>query len=88
MGLMEWRKREDLVTGFRQMMDSPVARLAMEVLTNESPSNFQNRSQSAELTLGQIEGYNMCLNNLMAMAELPQGVAEVEATFAEENNEQ
>lgn len=51
---------------------------------NESPVNYHNPSQNAERALGHIEGYNMALNNLAAMAIMPGEKINLEATFEPE----
>jgi|APGre2960657373_1045057.scaffolds.fasta_scaffold00177_14 hypothetical protein len=85
--LMQWREREDLVAAAAKLQADPNFRLQLEVLHNESPSNYQNLAMPAERTLGQIEGYNMAMNNLAALAVLPDGSAPIESTFEDRNQE-
>ncbi len=79
--LTQWRERLDLVSDAARLHADPNFRLQLEVLLNESPVNYHNLAQPAERTLGQIEGYNMALNNLVALASPAIGETPLEATF-------
>lgn len=88
MTLAEWRQREELVTAAHKLANDSIFRVMVEVLLNESPVNYQNPRLSADRTLGHIEGYNMCLNNLAAMSVPLGGNITIDADFSESNNTQ
>ena len=85
--LEEFRQRSDLVAEARRVQSDPYFRLQLEVLMNESPSSYMGSRASADRVLGQIEGYNLALNNLVAMATAPDKAVTLEATFEDLNNQ-
>jgi len=87
MTLDQFRQRPDLVAEARRLQADPWFRLQMEVLMNESPANYMTSRVSADRVLGQIEGYNLALNNLVAMATPPGDAVTLESTFDDKNND-
>jgi len=85
--LEQFRQRPDLVSEARKIQSDPHFRLQMEVLMNESPASYMNPRATADRVLGQIEGYNLALNNLAALATLPGEDVTLEATFEDKNND-
>jgi len=85
--LEEFRQRSDLVAEARRVQSDPYFRLQLEVLLNESPSSYMGSRASADRVLGQIEGYNLALNNLAALATPPSEAVTLEATFDDKNHD-
>jgi len=84
--LMQWREKPELVQAAARVLADPHCRLMLEVLINESPVNYHDSASNAERVLGRIEGYNLALNNLAAMASSPGERVTLEATFEPEKN--
>lgn len=58
----------------------------LEVLLNEAPSSFINNKLEPVRVLGQIEGYHIAVNNLMAFGVLAEDAMPIEADFSDDNN--
>lgn len=82
--LEQWRDKPELVAEARTVMNLPSVRLMLEVLANESPVNYHDTATNPERVLGRIEGYNLAMNNLAAMAASPNERISLEATFEPE----
>lgn len=85
--LDRFRQRPDLVAEARRVQADPFFRLQLEVLLNESPASYMSSRVSTDRVLGQIEGYNLALNNLAALAVPPGKNVTLEATFEDQNHE-
>lgn len=86
--LSQWREKPELVVEAARVMADPHCRLMLEVLVNESPVNYHDSASNPERVLGRIEGYNLALNNLAAMASAPGERVTLEATFEPEKPNQ
>lgn len=84
--LMQWREKPEFIREAARVLADPSARLMLEVLMNESPVNYHDSASNAERVLGRIEGYNLALNNLAAMASALGERVTLEATFEPEKN--
>ena len=74
--MADWKAKPEMVAQARQFLDSPQFRLILDVLDNEAPVHGMPTATTPHdgiRRLGQIEGYQMCLNNLLAL-----GVRKVE----------
>jgi hypothetical protein len=68
--LEEWRKNDALVTGATNALSHPYWPSMLELLRVESPHNYHLINPTLEeraVHQAKIEGYNTCLNNLLAM---------------------
>lgn len=88
--LETWQSAPELVTQARRVFAMPEFRAMLDVLRTESPSNygFPSRpglsSDDRVAHACKIEGYNLCLNNLEALARLETAKGMLEATFEPE----
>lgn len=89
--LEEWRKNSHLVGESSKVQRTPVFRAMLGVLRLEHPHNFvpfaphQENVVARACYAAKIEGYNLCLNNLEALAKHPDKSDEpIVATFEPE----
>ena len=84
--LDEWVKTPQLVDEFSKIQNTQIFKAVIATLKNESPANYtlpKIGTQPTDLIshLGEINGYNKCLNNLAAMGKLDLEVKPLVATF-------
>lgn len=90
MRLKDWQQRPDLTEQARSWLEMDFTKLAISMLELEHIAHYVFPTQGNNPTdttkrLGQIEGYQICLNNLQALGKLLTRPESVEADFSEEN---
>lgn len=85
MRLEDWRKQEGLVTEAMKLWRNPTFVLGICVLQTEHPRNtvlaLGINPNDRIVQQARIEGYQMCLNNLEALAKPVKAKLQLEATF-------
>lgn len=79
MSLQDWREDKDLMASSSKLMSSDMMRMMLDVLDGESPHHEVIAHDNMNLRVvhqARIEGYMLCLNNLMAFGELPSGFSD------------
>lgn len=87
LSLDQWQKDDELVKLAKEVHANVAFRAMLDVLRTESPSGWvlKGVSDSDRLVqLGRIEGYQMALNNIDALAKRTPVKAPLEATFEPE----
>ena len=84
--LAEWVKHPELILEAKNICAEPTFKLMLDTLKNESPANYKmpKGSQPTDLIthLGEIDGYNMAINNMLAMTVKHEQMTTLEASFA------
>ena len=90
--IKSWGEHLELVSEAHSLSQTPIFKAMMECLKNESPANYKmpKGAQPTDLVvhLGEIDGYNMALNNLLALTIPPAESAPLTATFEPDNIEE
>ena len=85
MRLREWRTRPDLILQAQEWLKLPITDAVIEILRTEAPGQFSTQLGLNETDcvkwLGRIEGYQLCLNNIMALTTEEPQTKHVESTF-------
>lgn len=80
-----WLDHPELVNEAHQLTKAPIFTMMIEVLKNECPANYKmpKGTPPTDLVthLGEIDGYNMAINNLIALTIPKKPEAELVATF-------
>lgn len=87
--LEEWRKNEQLVAEMAHIARQPVFQAMMQTLRTENPVNYVSTTAQPHDSikhLGQIEGYQMALNNIEALGKLAKQQEPLVATFEAADN--
>ena len=87
--LSQFQSNEMLVTEAMKLASTPIWRVMMAVMRNESPAEWKLPQVGTQITdraalQSQTEGYMMAINNLEAMSTPQVEEVQVEATFAPE----
>lgn len=87
--LSDWQASTELVVSAQKLKRDPAFRTMLDVLRNESPANFAlpitgMTADDRIAHASRIEGYNLALNNIDAMAHLNNTREPLEATFEPE----
>lgn len=89
--LNEWTKHIELTHEAYTMAQTPIFKSMIEVLKNESPANYKmpKGSQPTDLVvhLGEIDGYNMAINNMLAMTVQHEKLEPLVASFEAEKEQ-
>lgn len=90
--LAEWVKHSELVHEANQLSKTPLFKTMIEVLKNECPANYVMPigTQPTDLIrkLGETDGYNKAINNMIAMTVLTEAKQPLVATFEQETEEE
>lgn len=84
LNMQAWRENEDLVKAWARLLRDPIVQSVIQTLRNESPLNYgveMPTPDSKILRLGVIEGYQLALNNIEALANIAKKHQPIEATF-------
>lgn len=89
--LEQWQRSAELVAQARRIFALPEFRAMLDCLRTESPANYSLpltgvTREDRETHALHIEGYNLALNNLEAMARLNEKGPALEATFEPERS--
>lgn len=84
--LREWQKQPHLVEMAKNLFAQPAFKLAIDCLQSEHPchtvfSALGTNPNDRMVHQAKIEGYEICLNTLLALAQSPKTNAPLEATF-------
>lgn len=87
--LAKWLKEENLIASAATILKHPDMRAMLDVLRNEHPAikgiALGTPIDQRAIFQARGEGYQLCLNNLMALGEKPTKKQEIQETYAEEN---
>lgn len=90
--LSEWQADENLTNSAGKVLVDPVFQMMVQVAKNESPSlmalTIDCPLETRALHQARIEGYNMALRNIDAMASHKPLPSELVATFEDEEKEE
>lgn len=90
--LAQWQGDRNLTNSAGKVMAEGTVKLMLQVLGNESPAlwsmDVNTSLESRALQQARIEGYNMALKNLEAMAVHVAFTEAIEATFEPEQREE
>lgn len=84
-----FRDDENLVSQWQFLAGQPVMQAMLQVMRNEAPAHWLHDLPTGDekiLQLGRIQGYEMALNNLEALASLVKPAAPLVATFENPNH--
>lgn len=82
--MKDWRESETLVSQLSALSKTPLFEAMMQTLRNESPMHYVTPNAAPHdiiKHLGHIEGYQMALNNIEALASLVKQPEALTATF-------
>lgn len=82
----EWRRSPELTSAIKKYLSLPEMLGAIYLLRRESPKQLihlpLNAPENEQLRLASMEdGYYLCLNKLLSLAEIDESQPEIEATF-------
>lgn len=86
--LAKWLKEENLIASAANLLKHPDLRAMLDVLRNEHPAikgiALGTPIDQRAVFQARGEGYQLCLNNLLAMGEKPKKKTEIEETWGTE----
>jgi len=90
--LEEFRAIPELVATAKKFLNDPEFQPLLEVLRNESPASYVSIDPMLPLDAravlqARIEGYQLAINNLMAMGEHKKAAEELEAGYEQPEND-
>lgn len=91
--LNQWKDYPELINEAYKLTQTPIFKQMLACLDNESPAHYKLPKLGIQPTdrishLGEIEGYQLAINNLLAMAKEPIKEQPLTATFQPETEDE